>query len=109
MSVYNVVRFAGMQFAPRSENGAARAHSAPVGGNLASATCSARGIAIHGKTNPCYHLYVREDHDQFRTYLAFELFTLHELPGTRVARATGLSRNAVYEARNRIEKTMQSR
>lgn len=36
-----------------------------------------------------------------RAYLAFELSTLHGLPGAKVARHTGLSRNAVYRARKR--------
>jgi RNA polymerase sigma-70 factor (ECF subfamily) len=33
-----------------------------------------------------------------RTYLAFELFTLHEIPGAAVAKQTGLTRNGVYRA-----------
>lgn len=33
-----------------------------------------------------------------RAYLAFELFTLHEIPGAKVAEHTGLSRNGVYRA-----------
>ena len=33
-----------------------------------------------------------------RAYLAFELFTLHEIPGAAVARQTGLTRNGVYRA-----------
>jgi RNA polymerase sigma factor (sigma-70 family) len=33
-----------------------------------------------------------------RAYLAFELFTLHEIPGAAVARQTGLKRNGVYRA-----------
>ncbi len=37
-----------------------------------------------------------------RTYQAFELFTLHELSGAQVARITGLSRNAVYQARKKV-------
>jgi RNA polymerase sigma factor (sigma-70 family) len=37
-----------------------------------------------------------------RDYLAFELFALHELPGSEVARITGLTRNAVYKARKRV-------
>ena len=37
-----------------------------------------------------------------RTYQAFELFTLHELPGAEVARLTDLSRNAVYQARKEV-------
>ena len=36
-----------------------------------------------------------------RDYLAFELSTLAELPGARVAEITGISRNAVYKARRR--------
>jgi len=36
------------------------------------------------------------------TYLAFELLTLHELPGARVAATVGISRNAVYKARRRV-------
>ena len=36
-----------------------------------------------------------------RAYLAFELSTLHGLPGAKVARHTGLSRNGVYRARKR--------
>ncbi len=35
-------------------------------------------------------------------YLAFELFALRELPWATVARATGLSRHAIYRARKRI-------
>jgi RNA polymerase sigma-70 factor (ECF subfamily) len=37
-----------------------------------------------------------------RTYQAFELLVLHELPGEEVASVTGLSRNAVYLARRRV-------
>jgi hypothetical protein len=37
-----------------------------------------------------------------RTYQAFELFTLYELPGNDVARLTGLTRNAVYQARKTV-------
>jgi RNA polymerase sigma factor (sigma-70 family) len=37
-----------------------------------------------------------------RTYLAFELATIEGLPGGDVARLTGLSRNAVYKARQRV-------
>jgi RNA polymerase sigma-70 factor (ECF subfamily) len=33
-----------------------------------------------------------------RAYLAFELFTLHEIPGAAVAKQTGLTRNGVYRA-----------
>ena len=36
------------------------------------------------------------------TYQAFELVTLHELPGRVAAGITGLSRNAVYLARRRV-------
>jgi RNA polymerase sigma-70 factor (ECF subfamily) len=36
------------------------------------------------------------------TYQAFELVTLHELPGRAAAEMTGLSRNAVYLARRRV-------
>ncbi len=36
-----------------------------------------------------------------RAYLAFELSTLHALPGAKVAQHTGLSRNGVYRARKR--------
>ncbi len=42
-----------------------------------------------------------------RTYQAFELFVLHGLSGAEVAKVTGLTRNAVYQARravfNRLE------
>ena len=37
-----------------------------------------------------------------RTYQAFELFTLEEMSGREVARITGLSRNAVYQARKKV-------
>jgi len=37
------------------------------------------------------------------TYQAFELLTLGELPGAEVAALTGLSRNAVYLARQRVQ------
>jgi len=37
-----------------------------------------------------------------RTFQAFELMVLHELPGTDVARITGLTRNAVYLARRNV-------
>jgi RNA polymerase sigma factor (sigma-70 family) len=36
-----------------------------------------------------------------RAYLAFELFTLHEMPGAKVAKHTGLTRNGVYRASKR--------
>ena len=36
-----------------------------------------------------------------RAYLAFELSTLHGLPGAKVAKHTGLTRNGVYRARKR--------
>ncbi|MFH1922892.1 MAG: sigma-70 family RNA polymerase sigma factor [Planctomycetota bacterium] len=37
-----------------------------------------------------------------RTYQAFELFALYDMPGKEVARITGLSRNAVYQARKTV-------
>jgi RNA polymerase sigma factor (sigma-70 family) len=37
-----------------------------------------------------------------RTYQAFELFVLCEMPGREVARITGLTRNAVYQARKTV-------
>jgi RNA polymerase sigma-70 factor (ECF subfamily) len=37
-----------------------------------------------------------------RAFQAFELFTLHDLPGAKVAQITGLSRNAVYLARRKV-------
>ncbi len=37
-----------------------------------------------------------------RTYLAFELFTLGECSGAEVARLTGLTRNAVYQAHKKV-------
>ncbi len=36
-----------------------------------------------------------------RAYLAFELSTMHGLPGVEVARHTGLTRNGVYRAKKR--------
>ena len=36
-----------------------------------------------------------------RAYLAFELYTLHDLSGKKVANYTGLSRNGVYRAHKR--------
>ena len=36
------------------------------------------------------------------TYQAFELVTLHDLPGREAAKITGLSRNAVYLAQRRV-------
>ena len=36
-----------------------------------------------------------------RAYLAFELYTLQDLPGGKVAKYTGLSRNGVYRAHKR--------
>lgn len=36
-----------------------------------------------------------------RAYLAFELYTLYDLPGAKVAEYTGLSRNGVYRAHKR--------
>lgn len=37
-----------------------------------------------------------------RTYQAFELFVLQELPGGKVAELTAMSRNAVYQARKTV-------
>ncbi len=37
-----------------------------------------------------------------RTFQAFELFAIEELSGAEVARITGLSRNAVYQARKNV-------
>jgi len=42
-----------------------------------------------------------------RTYQAFELFTLHELPAAEVARMTSLTRNAVYQARKNIVRRLE--
>ncbi|MEN6497191.1 MAG: sigma-70 family RNA polymerase sigma factor [Thermoguttaceae bacterium] len=42
-----------------------------------------------------------------RTYQAFELFTLHELPAAEVARITGITRNAVYQARKNIMRRLE--
>jgi RNA polymerase sigma factor (sigma-70 family) len=36
-----------------------------------------------------------------RAYLAFELYTLHNMPGGEVAKHTGLTRNGVYRAHKR--------
>ena len=36
-----------------------------------------------------------------RAYLAFELFTIHNMPGGKVAQHTGLTRNGVYRAHKR--------
>jgi RNA polymerase sigma-70 factor (ECF subfamily) len=41
-----------------------------------------------------------------RTYQAFELFALHGLPGAKVAEATGLTANAVYQARKNVVKRL---
>ncbi len=41
-----------------------------------------------------------------RTYQAFELFTLGEMSGAEVARVTGLTRNAVYQARKTVLKRL---
>ena len=41
-----------------------------------------------------------------RTYQAFELFAFHGLSGAEVARLTGLSRNAVYQARKEVIKRL---
>ena len=37
-----------------------------------------------------------------RTYQAFELFALHGVPAAKVARTTGLTPNAVYQARKNV-------
>ena len=50
--------------------------------------------AVRREVNPC-------------TFLAFELSTLHDLPGGEVARISGLSRNAVYKARKRVFQRLQ--
>ena len=42
-----------------------------------------------------------------QTYQAFELFTLNEMPGAEVARITGISRNAVYQARKEVLRRLQ--
>ncbi len=42
-----------------------------------------------------------------RAYLAFELYTLHDLPGGKVAKYTGLSRNGVYRAHKRALKRLR--
>jgi len=42
-----------------------------------------------------------------RTYQAFELFALHGLSGAEAARLTGLSRNAVYQARKEVVKRLR--
>ena len=42
-----------------------------------------------------------------RAYLAFELFTLREIPGAKVAKQTGLARNGVYRASKRILKRLK--
>lgn len=42
-----------------------------------------------------------------RSFQAFELLALHELPGDQVAEITGLSRNAVYLARRRAVQRLQ--
>lgn len=41
------------------------------------------------------------------TYQAFELTTLHELPGREVGELTGMSRNAVYLSRKRVLKRLR--
>lgn len=41
-----------------------------------------------------------------RTYQAFELFALEALSGAEVARVTGLTRNAVYQARRTVLKRL---
>ncbi len=42
-----------------------------------------------------------------RTFMAFELSALYELPGAQVARITGLTRNAVYKSRKRVFKRLE--
>ena len=42
-----------------------------------------------------------------RAYLAFELFTLHEISGAAVAKQTGLTRNGVYRASKRTLKRLK--
>ena len=42
-----------------------------------------------------------------RTFQAFEMFTLHGLKGAEVARLTGLTRNAVYQARKEVLKRLR--
>ena len=42
-----------------------------------------------------------------RAFQAFELSTLHDLPGAKVAMITGLSRNAVYLARRKVLKRLR--
>ncbi len=42
-----------------------------------------------------------------RSYMAFELFTLHEIPGGAVAKQTGLTRNGVYRACKRALKRLK--
>ncbi|MHC4401622.1 MAG: RNA polymerase sigma factor [Planctomycetota bacterium] len=41
-----------------------------------------------------------------RTFQAFELFVLHEIPAAEVARTTGLTPNAVYQARKNVVKKL---
>ncbi len=42
-----------------------------------------------------------------RTYQAFELFVLHEVPAAKVAQTTGLTPNAVYQARKNVVKRLR--
>lgn len=42
-----------------------------------------------------------------RTYQAFELFTLHDVPAAKVAQTTGLTPNAVYQARKNVVKRLR--
>jgi RNA polymerase sigma-70 factor (ECF subfamily) len=42
-----------------------------------------------------------------RTYQAFELFALHDLPAAKVAQTTGLTPNAVYQARKNVVKRLR--
>jgi RNA polymerase sigma-70 factor (ECF subfamily) len=48
---------------------------------------------------------VRKDMNP-RTYQAFELFVLHGMPGGKVAKLTGLTPNAVYQARKNVVKRL---
>jgi len=41
-----------------------------------------------------------------RTYQAFELFALHDVPAAVVAKRTGLTRNAVYQAGKEVRKRL---
>jgi len=50
------------------------------------------------------HVVRQEVHP--RTYQAFELYVLNDLSGAEVARLTGLSRNAIYQARKTVLKRL---